>query len=262
MYYGKYLKEDENKGCLTMKKILIIILLLTHQPVFAELPKGFVYLSDINSSIVQEIRYATPHNFTGTKVDGYEKGVCILTHQAASALSNVQKDLELIGFSLKVYDCYRPQKAVDHFVRWSKDPSDIKTKMEFYPDEPKETLFKRGFIATKSGHSRGSTVDLTVIPYDAPEQEEYIPHVRLRRCDSSVENRFGDNSIDMGTGFDCFSPVSATESDALTEKQLSNRLLLRDLMKKYGFVNYSKEWWHYTLQKEPFPKKYFNFDIK
>lgn len=246
-----------------MKKLFtaLFVFALVSQA-YAELPKGFVYLSDVNSSVVQEIRYHSSHNFVGTRVDGYVSPVCILTVQAAEALDKVQQDLELIGYSLKVYDCYRPQKAVDHFVRWSKDAKDTKTKAEFYPNEPKDTLFKKGFIASRSGHSRGSTVDLTIVPYEAPEQEEYIPHIKQRSCENSAENRFGDNSIDMGTGFDCFSPLSATENEAITEKQLSNRMLLRDLMKKYGFVNYEKEWWHYTLEKEPFPKTFFNFDVK
>ncbi|QAR32055.1 D-alanyl-D-alanine dipeptidase [Geovibrio thiophilus] len=246
-----------------MKKLFLILSVLTvFRQAHAELPKGFVYLSDVNSSVVQEIRYQSSHNFVGTRVDGYLSPVCILTRQAAEALGRVQQDLELIGFSLKVYDCYRPQKAVDHFVRWAKDPKDTKTKAEFYPGEAKETLFKKGFIASKSGHSRGSTVDLTIIPYEASEQEEYIPHIKLRSCENTAASRFGDNSIDMGTGFDCFSPLSATENESLTEKQLSNRFLLKDLMKKYGFVNYEKEWWHYTLEKEPFPKTFFNFDVK
>ncbi|MGE4497561.1 MAG: M15 family metallopeptidase [Deferribacterales bacterium] len=246
-----------------MKKLFTaLFIFMLFSEAYAELPKGFVYLSDINSSIVQEIRYYSSHNFAGTRIDGYKSPVCILTRQAAEALGMVQKDLELIGFSLKVYDCYRPQKAVDHFVRWAKDPKDTKTKAEFYPNEPKDTLFKKGFIASKSAHSRGSTVDLTIIPYEAPEQEEYIPHIRLRSCENSAENRFGDNSIDMGTGFDCFSPLSAVENSSITERQLSNRLLLEDLMKKYGFDGYEKEWWHFTLRKEPFPKTFFNFDVK
>ena len=246
-----------------MKRIFLAFIFLCAPFAFAELPKGFVYLSYINPSIVQEMRYQTHHNFVGKPVDGYVNPVCILTSKAAKALDMVQKDLALIGLSLKVYDCYRPQKAVDHFVRWSKDKDDTLTKEEFYPDEPKETLFKRGFIASKSGHSKGSTVDLTIIPYYASEQEEYIPHVNLRRCDNlDASRRFKDNSIDMGTGFDCFSDVSATQSSAISEKQRANRLLLLELMQKYGFKNYSKEWWHFTLVKEPYPKTFFNFDVK
>jgi D-alanyl-D-alanine dipeptidase len=246
-----------------MKHVLISTLLLISVTAFsADLPSGFVYLSYVSPSIVQEIRYYTEHNFLGTKVDGYKSPKCILTTQAANALNNVQKDLEKKELSLKVYDCYRPQKAVNHFIRWAKDTTDTKTKAEFYPDEPKETLFKRGFIASRSGHSRGSTVDLTIIKAEAPEQEEYIAHLNLRRCDNPQQKRFGDNSINMGTGFDCFSDISATENKNISDEVRKNRQLLKSLMEKHGFYNYSKEWWHYTLKNEPHSKTFFDFEVK
>jgi D-alanyl-D-alanine dipeptidase len=223
-----------------MKHVLISTLLLISVTAFsADLPSGFVYLSDVSPSIVQEIRYYTEHNFLGTKVDGYKSPKCILTTQAANALNNVQKDLEKKGLSLKVYDCYRPQKAVNHFIRWAKDTT-----------------------ASRSGHSRGSTVDLTIIKAEAPEQEEYIAHLNLRRCDNPQQKRFGDNSINMGTGFDCFSDISATENKNISDEVRKNRQLLKSLMEKHGFYNYSKEWWHYTLKNEPHSKTFFDFEVK
>lgn len=243
-------------------KLILFIFFVSAQAYSAGIPAGFAYLSDVSPSVVQEIRYFNAHNFVGAKVDGYLAPECILTLEAAKALDKVQKELEALGYSLKVYDCYRPQKAVNRFIAWAKDPADTKTKAEFYPDEPKETLFQRGFIARRSGHSRGSTVDLTIIPADAPEQEEYIPHFNQRRCDSPAAERFGDNSIDMGTGFDCFSDVSATKNSSITAQARENRRLLKALMEKHGFYNYSREWWHYTLKNEPFPKTFFDFDVK
>lgn len=238
-----------------------LLLLLIPFSAFA-LEDGFVYMKNVDPSIVQEMRYHGYHNFVGVPVDGYEKPECILTKQSAEALKNVQTDAKKLGLTVKIYDCYRPQQAVDHFARWAEDYKDTKTKGEFYVNEPKETLFERGYIAHKSGHSRGSTVDLTLIPSDKPKQEVFIPYENLRNCENSADKRFGDNSIDMGTGFDCFSALSATLNPVIPEKQLKNRLILKNLMEKHGFYNYDKEWWHYTLKNEPFPKTFFNFPIK
>lgn len=226
------------------------------------LPDGFVYLKDVDATIVQEMRYHGYHNFVGVPVRGYEKPECILTKQAADALKNAQKEAKKQGLSIKVYDCFRPQTAVDHFSEWASDYKNTKTKAEFYVDEPKETLFKKGFIAHKSGHSRGSTVDLTLIPADNPKQEIFIPYENLRNCELPAEKRFKDNSIDMGTGFDCFSALSATLNPAIPEKQMKNRLILKRIMEKQGFYNYDQEWWHYTLNNEPFPKTYYDFPVK
>jgi D-alanyl-D-alanine dipeptidase len=245
-----------------MKNTLIIIFILFSFNAQAEIHEGFVYLKDAAPSVVQDIRYFTHHNFVGAPVDGYEAPECMLAERAANALSLVQEELVSQGYSLKVYDCYRPQKAADHFVRWAKDAADTKTKAEFYPNEVKKNLFRRGYIASRSGHSRGSTVDLTIVPLNTPEQEEYIPHKNLRSCENSADKRFGDNSIDMGTGFDCFSELSSTEHPSIKGKQAANRHLLKNVMQKFGFKNYSREWWHYTLKDEDYKEKYFDFNIQ
>ncbi|WP_022851291.1 M15 family metallopeptidase [Limisalsivibrio acetivorans] len=239
---------------------VLFIIALAHIVFAAELPEGFVYLNDRAPTIIKDIRYHTSHNFIGTPVDGYEEPECILTAEAADALAVFQQELLEKGFSLKVYDCYRPQRAVDHFVRWAKDTGDTLTKGEFYLHEDKSTLFERGYIASRSGHSRGSTVDLTIIPADMPSQEEYIPHIDLRDC--IEDNRYGDNSIDMGTGFDCFHELSSTLHPAITGKAAENRSMLLEGMQRHGFKNYSREWWHYTLKNEPFGDTYFDFPVK
>jgi D-alanyl-D-alanine dipeptidase len=163
--------------------------------------------------------------------------------------------------SLKIYDCYRPQRAVDHFVRWAKDIGDMRMKAEFYPDVDKKVLFKDGYIAEKSGHSRGSTVDLTIVRLPVPKQAEYTPGQPLKDCRLPEGKRFKDNGIDMGSGFDCFDPLSHTANPKAGSEQQKNRLLLKSIMEKNGFKNYENEWWHYTLKDEPFPKRYFDFPI-
>jgi D-alanyl-D-alanine dipeptidase len=182
--------------------------------------------------------------------------------EAATALANVQKDLEEFSLSLKIYDCYRPQRAVDHFVRWAKDINDIKTKKEFYPNVDKRNLFSDGYIDSKSSHSRGSTVDLTIVAFPALKQQNYIPGQKLYECYLPAEKRFRDNSIDMGTGFDCFHKLSNTGNKSIGRQQKNNRLLLKALMEKHGFKNYDLEWWHYTLKNEPYPNLYFDFPVE
>jgi D-alanyl-D-alanine dipeptidase len=213
-------------------------------------------------SAVFDIRYFSPHNFVGVKVDGYKAGKCILTTKAADALKKVQAELKEFSLSLKFYDCYRPQRAVNHFVKWAKDVKDIKTKSEFYSTVDKRNLFRDGYIAEKSSHSRGSTVDLTIVPVPTPAQEAYVPGQRLYACYLPKEKRFKDNSIDMGTGFDCFHERSHPGNLNVSMQQRVNRLLLKTLMDKYGFNNYDQEWWHFTLRKEPYPDKYFDFPVE
>ncbi|MBU2548575.1 MAG: M15 family metallopeptidase [Proteobacteria bacterium] len=225
-------------------------------------PENFVDVSSVAPTIVMDIRYYTPHNFLGVPVDGYECARCLLTRPAAEALARVQQDLEPYGYSLKIYDCYRPQRAVNHFVRWAKAIDDTKTKGEFYPTLDKRNLFRDGFIASRSGHSRGSTVDLTIVPVPTPAQETYTPGQPLQPCFQPVDQRFKDDTIDMGTGFDCFHELSHTANPDVGPRQRLNRLLLKTLMEKHGFVNYSKEWWHYSFRDEPYPKTFFDFPIK
>ncbi len=224
--------------------------------------RRFVDVGELIPSLVMDMRYAGHHNFVGERVDGYHAPKCLLTAEAAEALRRVQSDLKDFSFSLKIYDCYRPQRAVNHFVRWAKDLDDIRTKKEFYPTVDKNRLFKDGYIAEKSGHSRGSTVDLTIVPRPVPGQEEYRPGQELFACFLPAAKRFRDNSIDMGTGFDCFHTLSHTANGDVDARQRANRLLLKTLMEKHGFVNYEMEWWHFTLKNEPFPDTYFDFVIE
>ena len=161
-----------------------------------------------------------------------------------------------------MYDCYRPQRSVDSFVAWSHNELDTLTKGEFYPDiQNKSSLFPQ-YIALKSGHSRGSTIDLTLVKLPAKKQEEYKPGQKLQRCDEKLGVRFGDNSIDMGSGFDCFSSISNTASPLVSSTAHNNRMLLKKYMEKHGFINYDQEFWHYTLADEPFPSTYFDFPIQ
>lgn len=204
----------------------------------AELPSGFVYLDEVDRSIATEARYATANNFVGRPVDGYELERIILTRRAAEALRRVQSDLARQGYGLKVFDAYRPQRAVNHFVRWTRDSGDTKTKNEYYPEIRKSLLLRRGYIAGRSGHSRGSTVDLTLVVLDSGDE------------------------VDMGTPFDFFGTESAHSSRAVTPGHQANRRLLREAMSKRGFDSYHREWWHYTLRNEPFPGQYFDFPVR
>lgn len=221
----------------------------------------FVDVKEYIPSVVMDIRYFSPHNFVGKRIDGYNAPKCLLTREAAGALKRVQEDLREFSLSLKIYDCYRPQRAVSHFVRWAKDIADTRTRKEFYPTVDKSRLFEDGYIAERSGHSRGSTLDLTIVPVPVPEQQEYDPGQELFACYLPASERFRDNSIDMGTGFDCFHTLANTANGSVGPVQRANRLLLKTLMERQGFVNYDKEWWHFTLKNEPFPDTYFDFPI-
>jgi D-alanyl-D-alanine dipeptidase len=224
-------------------------------------PAQFVALRDVDPTIIQEIRYYTPHNFTGTPLDGYRKPMCILTRAAAEGLHRAQSQLLRRGYSLKVYDCYRPQRAVDTFVTWAEDLNDTTMKAEFYPQVDKTRLFADGYIAAKSGHSRGSTMDLTVVRLPALPTRPYRPGEPLTPCYGPKDQRFPDNSLDMGTGYDCFDTLAHTLDPRIQGVQLANRLLLKDTMEAQGFTNLPEEWWHYTLNSETFPGTYFDFPI-
>ena len=226
------------------------------------LPDGFVDITEVIPSVRLDIRYYGPHNFLAERVDGYRAPKCIITREAATALVGVQRELEAKGMSVKIYDCFRPQRAVDHFVRWAKSIEDTRTKKEFYPTVDKRNLFRDGYIDARSGHSRGSTIDLTIVPVPTPEQEAYTPGQKLVECYRPASERFRDNGIDMGSGFDCFGEVSNTENPSVGLEQRKNRRMLKSLMEKYGFKNYELEWWHYTLKNEPFKNTYFDFEIR
>jgi D-alanyl-D-alanine dipeptidase len=251
-------------------KLLLVLLILVslsfaqaaHTAAADKMPDNFIDIQKVIPDVVMDIRYYSPHNFVGERVDGYLAPKCFLTKEAAQALAGVQKDLEPYSLSLKIYDCYRPQRAVNHFVRWAKEIDNTKTMKEFYPTIDKRNLFKDGYIAEKSGHSRGSTLDLTIVPFPAPEQAQYTPGQKLQECYLPAAKRFQDNSLDMGTGFDCFHELSHTANANIGRQQQINRLLLKSLMEKHGFKNYDMEWWHYTLKNEPYPDSYFDFVIE
>jgi D-alanyl-D-alanine dipeptidase len=204
-------------------------------------PAAFVDAATLVPGLVVEMRYAGSHNFVGAPVDGYEKPVCLLTRPAAEALAQVQRDLSAQKLGLKVFDCYRPARAVAHFIRWARDVRDAKAKAEFYPAVDKRDLFRLGYISPQSGHSRGSTVDISL--------------VRLVDGAEPVE-------LDMGTPFDTFSPRSWPSDTTVSAEARRNRALLADAMRRRGFVRYVKEWWHFTLGNEPFRGTYFDFPVK
>ncbi len=202
------------------------------------LPAGFVYLTDVAPEILLDLRYYGSDNFVGATIDGYRAPVAIVSKQAAAALKKASDVCARRGYALKIFDAYRPKSAVDHFVRWARDRSDMKTKARFYPDTDKSQLFKQGYIAGKSGHSRGSTVDLTLV------------------------DRADGKELDMGSPFDFFGPVSHHGASLIRPEQAANRAVLKSIMQESGFKAYSKEWWHYTLENEPFPQTYFDFAVE
>ncbi len=241
--------------------LLTIFLTFFCKNINAQVPAEFVEVVKIIPTIVLDLRYISDHNFIGKPIIGYNAPKCYLTRETANALKKVQEELLPFGLSLKIYDSYRPQRAVDHFVEWAKNLADTSMKREFYPDVPKEILFDEGYIASRSSHTRGSTVDITIVPVNS-QQEVYTAGQELCDCRKPALERFKDNSLDMGTGYDCFDPLSWTVRQDITPKQRANRLLLKSLMEKYGFKNYAKEWWHFTLRNEPFPDTYFNFVVE
>ncbi|MEU1488202.1 M15 family metallopeptidase [Streptomyces sp. NPDC005752] len=224
-------------------------------------PPEFVDLRSVDPTIITEMRYTTAHNFMGEPVDGYRQPVCILTRPAALALRTAQRSLLRQGYSLKVYDCYRPQRAVDHFVRWAEDLDDQAMKGEFYPEVDKTRLFEDGYIAEKSGHSRGSTVDLTLVKLPALPTRPYEPGEELTACHASQDERFPDNSVDMGTGYDCFDTLSHTDDPRVQGAQRAHRQFLKETLTGLGFVNLAEEWWHFTFKPELFPDTYFDFPV-
>jgi zinc D-Ala-D-Ala dipeptidase len=225
-------------------------------------PAAFVSLHTLDPSILLDIRYFTTHNFVGRRIHGYRAPLCILTRPAAEGLARAQAALVPQGYTLKVYDCYRPQRAVDDFVRWARRLHDQRMKREFYPRVDKSRLFADGYIAERSGHSRGSTMDLTLVKLPARKQPKWRRGTfGLVPCFAPYDERFPDNTIDMGTGYDCFDTLAHTLDPRIQGVQRDNRLLLKSAMETAGFTNYVNEWWHYTLRDEPFPDTYFNFPV-
>jgi len=221
------------------------------------MPDSFVYLRDVDPTIQQEMRYAGSDNFTGRPVPGYDAPECVLVREAAEALKAAQGDLKPLGYALKVYDCYRPAQAVAAFVEWSSEPDDPNAKRTHYPNLSKSDLFP-GYIATQSGHSRGATLDVTIVPIGSTPSPAEADPVKPEAC---TERDPADNGLDMGTGFDCFDPKANTVTTGLTPEEEKNRQLLLDVMSRHGFQNYPKEIWHFTFQPEPYPDTYFDFPI-
>jgi len=228
----------------------------------AQRPDDIIDVRSLVPDIALDVRYATRHNFVGRPIPGYEAPVCLLTRSAATALAGVQHALRDFGLGLKVYDCFRPQSAVDDFVAWGRDLDDQAMKAEFYPSVDKQNLFRDGYIAAKSSHSRGSAVDLTIVGLPIEPAPAFDPEAKLRSCENQRADRFADTSIDMGTGYDCFSALSHTMNSSVDAQRRANRLLLKHLMQTNGFVNLAEEWWHFTLAAEPYPDSYFDFPIE
>ena len=225
------------------------------------LPGGFVYLRDTDPTIVQDIRYAGSHNFVGRPIKGYLAAECILSAAAANALKAVQRTLAEKKLSLIVWDCYRPKRAVDDFFRWSKDPAHAEMKTEFYPRTDKQNLFALGYLATRSAHSRGSTVDLGIVPSAFSSAPPPDPSQSLKACTSPKGERFEDGTIDFGTGYDCLDVLAKTSNAPAGVTALHNRQMLKSSMQAAGFRPYFREWWHFELADEPFNRDGFDFEV-
>ena len=217
--------------------LLLLIMLFSYADAEG-MPDGFVRLNDFMPEAVYDIRYYTGENFVGDRVDGYEAPVAIISLPAAKALKQVQAQLAPFGLGLKIFDAFRPQRAVDHFVRWAEDIADTRTKTEHYPDVEKRHLFRDGYIAAKSSHSRGSTADLTIIDLKTGRE------------------------LDMGTPFDFFGLESWPDYADMSQQVRTNRALLRNVMLRNGFLPYEAEWWHFTLEHEPYPDTRFDFVVR
>ena len=205
-----------------------------HDPMDAS---GFVVLADYVPGIIQEIRYYSTYNFIGDRIDGYEEPVALLSVEAARALKKVSAELNVRGYRLKVFDAYRPARAVRHFVLWGIEDLDLRMKPFFYPELEKQELFARGYIASRSSHSRGSTVDLTLLDMHTGRE------------------------VDMGSPFDLFSEVSHPDCREISGEQYENRMLLQRAMLRGGFEPIDCEWWHFTLRDEPYPETLFDFPV-
>ncbi len=198
---------------------------------------GFVLLSDCVPGIVQEIRYFSTYNFVGDRIDGYEEPCALLTREAARALKTVSNEAAVRGYRLKVFDGYRPVQAVRHFVLWGIEDLDQRMKPFFYPDLDKQDIFQKGYVASRSSHSRGSAVDLTLLDMQTGKE------------------------LDMGSPFDFFSELSHPDCKTVTQEQYDNRMILQELMVRGGFAPIDCEWWHFSLRDEPYPDTYFDFPV-
>jgi zinc D-Ala-D-Ala dipeptidase len=210
------------------------------------LPSGLVYLRDVDPSIAQDMRYASSDNFVGRPLPGYDAAECILRRDVAVALKQVQADFAASGLSLKVYDCYRPTRAVRAMAQWAGDGRPGGASKRFFPKLQKDSLFALGYIASRSQHSTGSAVDLTLIERGHAPAPVFDPGARYGACTGSAGERAPDNSLDMGTGYDCFDAVSHTATGAISAEQRHRRSVLVAAMARRGFRNYHREWWHFS----------------
>jgi D-alanyl-D-alanine dipeptidase len=242
---------------------LVLIIMTLPAPALAgsALPKGLVYLRDIDPAIIQDIRYAGSHNFVGRPIRGYLAAECILSASAANALETVQRRLAEKKLSLIVWDCYRPKRAVEDFFQWSKDPTHSEMKAEFYPRTDKEKLFALGYLAKRSAHSRGSTVDLGMVPAASSFAPSPNPLQPLKACTSPKGERFEDGTVDLGTGYDCLDELAHTSNALVGGIALHNRQTLKSYMEGAGFRSYAREWWHFELINEPFNRNGFDFEV-
>jgi len=242
---GYAVRQGVRKGCwmLALAVVATVAFGAKAEPATlpSERPDDIVDAAELIPGLVLDIRYASDFNFVGEIIDGYVKPRCLLTRRAAKALRTVQEALERDGLGLKIYDCYRPQRAVDHFARWAADPTDVRMKDAFYPAVAKDKLFELGYIAERSGHSRGSTVDVTLVKVKSASDYE---------------------ELDMGTKYDFFDELSHTDNAAVGAKARANRQRLKAAMESHGFVNLPEEWWHYTLKDEPYADTYFDFPVE
>jgi len=221
-----------------LKSGVLIALLLLANSATAQIPAEFIDVRQVVRGVTIDLRYFSRNNFVGEFIDGYEESNMLMTRETAAALIPVENQLRAMGLGLKIFDAYRPQQAVDHFVRWAEDLDDTRMKYRYYPNVDKANLFSDGYIAARSGHSRGSTVDLTII------------------------DRATGDELDMGTPWDFFDLRSWPSSTEVSATQRANRMLLRTLIIEAGFRPLETEWWHFTLENEPFPDTYFNFVIQ
>jgi D-alanyl-D-alanine dipeptidase len=241
-------------------RTVLALLLLAVLPAqaWAQAPPGFVDAAAVVDGLLVDMRYFGDHNFVGERIDGYERPRCLLSAPAASALAAVQRDLAARGLGLKTFDCYRPQRAVAHFVRWAQVIDDVRRKEEFYPDVDKRDLFKEGYIAERSGHSRGSTLDLTLVRREDGAFSGKVVNgfpQKMRPITEATE-------LDMGSPFDFFGSISWPSDGSIGTPARQNRALLAEAMSRGGFRPYDKEWWHFTLANEPYPETYFDFPVR
>ena len=231
----------ESQMCRRIIYFSIIISYIVSTSIMAkDIPDNCVELKMYIPTINLDIRYFTTDNFVGARIDGYKSPKALLSVHAANALRNVQSELAIFGLGLKIYDAYRPQQAVDHFIRWAKDPNDIEMKLNYYPEIDKESLFEEGYLIDRSSHSRGSAVDVSIVSLHKTDPKE----------------------LDMGTNWDFFGPDSWPQSFMVTPQQRANRMFLYHMMRKHGFKPHEKEWWHFTLENEPYPDQYFDTPIQ